>query len=154
MSQVRALAGEFLFSFNQKLDNRQVHHRVSRQNVILGFREVYAPVLTNSCCKEREGKMHRTNSNKVLLSALLLTGMLISPVTVFSEQAASPTVPAHHKEGHEHRPEIHKAIKKLNGAKEDLEKAAHDFGGHRVAAIKDIDHALSELHLALESDKK
>ncbi|OYV52065.1 MAG: hypothetical protein B7X10_00295 [Burkholderiales bacterium 21-58-4] len=53
----------------------------------------------------------------------------------------------------ERHPEINGAIHKLEHAKTNLNKGAHDFGGHRVAAIQHIDAALSELHQALEYDK-
>jgi hypothetical protein len=54
----------------------------------------------------------------------------------------------------ERHPEIYKAIKQLKGARQDLEKAAHDYCGHRVAAIQSIDQALHELDEALKCDKK
>ncbi|MBF0512033.1 MAG: hypothetical protein HQL13_06885 [Candidatus Omnitrophica bacterium] len=47
------------------------------------------------------------------------------------ENAKSVGKPAGH---HERHPELHKALRKLKIAKQDLEKAAHDFGGHRVKA--------------------
>ncbi len=36
-------------------------------------------------------------------------------------------------------------MRKLRGAKADLEKAAHDYGGHRVKAIEAIDQAIEEI---------
>ena len=33
---------------------------------------------------------------------------------------------------HERHPELHKAMRKLRGAEDDLEKAAHDYGGHKA----------------------
>lgn len=63
--------------------------------------------------------------------------------------------PAMHRERKmERHPEIRKAMRKLRGAKEDLQKAASDYAGHRVAAIGYIDQALAELRAALQSDKK
>jgi len=58
----------------------------------------------------------------------------------------------HHER--ERHPELHKAMRKLRGAKEDLKEAAHDYSGHRVKAIEAIDRALEEIRAALESDKK
>lgn len=59
------------------------------------------------------------------------------------------------KEGKQERhPEINRSIRRLEQAKADLEKASHDYGGHRVAAIKSIDEALGHLHEALNFDKK
>jgi hypothetical protein len=53
----------------------------------------------------------------------------------------------------EPRPEINRAIVALEKAKWHLQHAAHDFGGHRVAAIAAIDAALGQLRLALQFDK-
>jgi hypothetical protein len=53
----------------------------------------------------------------------------------------------------EHHPKIHQAIDALQAARDDLEHAAHDFGGHRVDAIKAIDEALRQLRMALRFDK-
>ncbi|MDE2337377.1 MAG: hypothetical protein KGL10_08695 [Alphaproteobacteria bacterium] len=44
-------------------------------------------------------------------------------------------------------------IHKLEHAKQGLNKGAHDFGGHRVAAIQHIDAALFQLHQSLEYDE-
>jgi len=53
----------------------------------------------------------------------------------------------------EPHPEIRAAIGALERARYRLQHAAHDFGGHRVAAIAAIDEALKQLRLALEYDK-
>ena len=58
---------------------------------------------------------------------------------------------AGHKEKH---PEIDAAIVHLREAKQNLEHAAHDFGGHRVNVLKHVNEALEECRLALETDKK
>ncbi len=39
------------------------------------------------------------------------------------------------------------------GTRERLDHAAHDFGGHRVEAIKATDEAIRQLQLCLEFDK-
>jgi hypothetical protein len=87
-----------------------------------------------------------------IFAAFILTGLCFAQTTVPAPVAASakPAVAVHH----EHHPEIHKAMRKLKAAKEDLEKAEHDYGGHRVKAIEAINHAIQELKEALESDKK
>jgi hypothetical protein len=94
--------------------------------------------------------------NKVLMGlmsgAFILTGSVYAqtpPPAAPVAAVAAPVVVVHH----EHHPEIHKAMRKLRGAKQDLEKAAHDYGGHRVKAIAAIDAALEELHAALDFDK-
>ena len=46
------------------------------------------------------------------------------------------------------RRELRSAIRSLNQAKYALEHASHDFGGHRTGALKAVEGALHELHLA------
>jgi hypothetical protein len=67
--------------------------------------------------------------------------------------AATPqpaAVPAALPEPH---PEIREAIASLRMARNHLEHAAHDFGGHRVEAIKAIDESLHQLQDCLKFDK-
>lgn len=47
-------------------------------------------------------------------------------------------------------PEIEDALRALHNAKEHLEHAAHDFGGHRVDAIRAIDEADRQLRICLQ----
>lgn len=47
-------------------------------------------------------------------------------------------------------PQIESAIGALHNAKEHLEHAAHDFGGHRVDAIRAIDEAERQLRICME----
>ena len=54
----------------------------------------------------------------------------------------------------EKHPEIESAMMHLREAKQNLEHAAHDFGGHRVTALKHDNEALEECRQALEFDKK
>jgi hypothetical protein len=65
--------------------------------------------------------------------------------------STSQPVRAEDKERH---PRIRAAIRELREAKKELEKADHDFGGHRVEAIKAINHAVRQLEKALNYDKK
>ena len=53
----------------------------------------------------------------------------------------------------ERHPRIHAAIRELREAKRELEKADHDFEGHRVDVIKAVDHAIEQLEVALKHDK-
>ena len=68
----------------------------------------------------------------------------------YSQQPATKAA----KMGNEKHPAIHAAIGSLERAKKELEGAAHDFGGHRVDAIKAIDEALKQLRLADAYDAK
>jgi len=53
----------------------------------------------------------------------------------------------------ERHPEIHEAIAALQRAREHMDHAAHDFGGHRVEAIRATDEAIRQLKICLEYDK-
>jgi flagellin-specific chaperone FliS len=54
----------------------------------------------------------------------------------------------------EQHPAIEAAVKHLREAKNALEHANHDFGGHRVKAIEHVNQALAECEQALNFDKK
>jgi hypothetical protein len=47
-------------------------------------------------------------------------------------------------------PEIERALDSLGHAREHLQHAAHDFGGHRVDAIRAIDEADRQLRICLQ----
>jgi hypothetical protein len=47
-------------------------------------------------------------------------------------------------------PRIRKAIHEMEDAIDYMEKAPHDFGGHKAAAIQDTKNAIKSLRLALE----
>lgn len=47
-------------------------------------------------------------------------------------------------------PEIDDALHALHNAKDHLQHAAHDFGGHRVDAIRAIDEADRQLRICLQ----
>ncbi|HKS72210.1 MAG TPA: hypothetical protein VJQ82_03375 [Terriglobales bacterium] len=47
-------------------------------------------------------------------------------------------------------PQIEDAIRALQSAKDHLEHASHDFGGHRVDAIKAIDEADRQLKICMQ----
>jgi hypothetical protein len=65
---------------------------------------------------------------------------------------ALPTTPATAAPVEPH-PEIREALHALRRAKEHMEKAAHDFGGHRVEAIEATNKAIQQLELCLKYDK-
>jgi len=99
--------------------------------------------------------------NKVLMpllfGAFILTGpgFAQTPPPAEAPAVAAPETPkpavARH---HDRYPELHKAMRKLRGAKSDLEKAAHDYGGHKLKAIEAINQALTELRAAIAADPK
>jgi hypothetical protein len=74
---------------------------------------------------------------------------VIAVLLTLAFPAAAPAAPAP-----ERHPEIREAIASLRRAKAHLEHAAHDFGGHRVEALRATDEALHQLQLCLENDKE
>jgi hypothetical protein len=78
-----------------------------------------------------------------LLLAAVLSVVLLYSVTTLAENGA-----------HERHPKIRHAIVALDAAKAELKSAAHDFGGHREAALKECDAAIVQLKLAMDYDKK
>jgi hypothetical protein len=65
---------------------------------------------------------------------------------------ALPAAPAATPAAEKH-PEIREALGSLRRAKEHMEHAAHDFGGHRVEAIEATNRAIQQLELCLKFDK-
>jgi hypothetical protein len=53
----------------------------------------------------------------------------------------------------EPHPEIREAIAALRRAKDHMEHAAHDFGGHRVDALRATDAAIHQLEECLKYDR-
>jgi hypothetical protein len=54
----------------------------------------------------------------------------------------------------ERHPRIRAAIRALQEAKEEMQHADHDFGGHRVDAIRECDAAIHQLEEALRYDRR
>ncbi len=73
-------------------------------------------------------------------------------MTVFTVAALmlafTPTSPAF-----EQHPQIRAAMEALRNAREHLEHAAHDFGGHKVDAIRAINEAHHQLEICMEFDR-
>ncbi|MDP9122640.1 MAG: hypothetical protein M3O15_14945 [Acidobacteriota bacterium] len=80
------------------------------------------------------------------VGAFALALFLAVPLAIFS-------APKGGGERAEH-PRISHAITALNQAIEYLEKAPHDFGGHRAEAVEASKKAVEQLKLALQYDKK
>jgi len=53
-----------------------------------------------------------------------------------------------------HHPHIHHAIHELKEARTELKEAKHDFGGHREAALRDVNYSIEQLELALKFARK
>jgi hypothetical protein len=54
---------------------------------------------------------------------------------------------------YERHPEIREALGALRRARNHLDIAAHDFGGHRAQAIQAIDNAIMQLEIAVRYDR-
>ncbi|PYO96391.1 MAG: hypothetical protein DMD60_10610 [Gemmatimonadetes bacterium] len=81
----------------------------------------------------------------------MLTAVLALPLAAAQPRQPTRPTPGVVQEPH---PEINAAIRALEAARLHLQRAAHDFGGHRVKAIRAIDAALMQLRLALKYDKE
>jgi hypothetical protein len=99
-------------------------------------------------------KAHRTIAS--FFSAAVLVAAMALPAAAANgapkptpTPAAKPAPPA----PPERHPKIREAIASLRASREDLEHAAHDFGGHRVDAMHAIDEAIKQLEICLKYDK-
>ncbi len=86
-----------------------------------------------------------------LVFTTVLLGALCAPVFTQSNPPAAGV--NHFLPPAERHPHIRAAITELEQAKHELQTAAHDFGGHRVQAIRAIDEALKQLREALKYAK-
>ncbi len=96
-----------------------------------------------------------------LSTSLALVALVVAlsyPVAVPAEPRAPQPKPAaaaqDRDRGREPHPEIHAALANLHEAREHLQHGAHDFGGHRVAAIKAVDEAIRQAQICLRYDRR
>jgi hypothetical protein len=92
----------------------------------------------------------KTNQEETAMSMTRRTALSTVTTGAAAGLALLAGATAAHAEPH---PAIRAAINALQKARNDLQHAAHDFGGHRVAAIESIDRALEQLRLALQFDR-
>ncbi|HEY1336920.1 MAG TPA: hypothetical protein VGF59_05390 [Bryobacteraceae bacterium] len=85
--------------------------------------------------------MKRRFSRMATWTTLMVVGVVAMP------QAANP-------EPQERHPRIRAAIRELEGARQELRTAAHDFCGHRAEAIEKTDQAIRQLQMALACDRR
>lgn len=76
------------------------------------------------------------------------------PAVIHSGSETHAAEPKGKGKGGEHEGPIHRALKELKEVKVHLEKAGHDFGGHKVQAIKDVEAAHKTLEQALAYEQK
>ena len=93
------------------------------------------------------------NRMMVLGSLIAVLGTTVSAGVL----AQNPSAPIRSFAGKRHRtekhPELARALKALERAKMDLQKADRDFGGHRAKAQQLTDEAMREVHEAMKFDK-
>jgi hypothetical protein len=92
----------------------------------------------------------------LLFSAVLIAGLSLPAAAANGGAKPSPAPaakPAPAPAPPEKHPKIREALAALHASREDLEHAAHDFGGHRVDAIRSIDEAIRQLEICLKYDK-
>jgi len=77
-----------------------------------------------------------------------------APASQAVVQQATPIQTAAARGRREAHPSIRKAITALESAKRDLQRASHDFGGHRADALAACDKAIEQLRLAMQYDKR
>lgn len=95
----------------------------------------------------------------VILAALILAVAFSASAPAAPHTANASAVPAPApapepaKATPAEHPEIHDALNSLRHAREHLEHAAHDFGGHRVEALRATDEAIRQLEVCLKYDR-
>ena len=101
--------------------------------------------------------MKLRNFTTLGICASLLIGGTIAGTSMANAQGAGVGTGAPPQIGKggqkkEKHPEIRMALKRLEGAKDAMQKAASDFGGHKSKAIDATNIAISELREALKFD--
>ncbi|HYW67738.1 MAG TPA: hypothetical protein VFB10_13605 [Candidatus Dormibacteraeota bacterium] len=95
----------------------------------------------------------------VVVLTVLILAVAFSVLTLAAPKAshanaapAAAAAPANAPSPEEH-PQIRDALHALRNAREHLEHAAHDFGGHRAEALRATDEAIHQLEICLKYDK-
>lgn len=76
---------------------------------------------------------------------------ILGVLALFFTMALPTAVPTSASPVEHHR--IRAAITQLQDARDYLEHAPHDFGGHKAAAMRSIDGAIEQLNICLQYDK-
>ena len=93
-------------------------------------------------------------------ASLIVAFAFLVSTNAAPNKANTPATPAAHAPAPpatatpaEPHPQIREALGALRRAKEHMEHAAHDFGGHRVEAIEATNKAIEQLEICLKYDK-
>jgi hypothetical protein len=57
------------------------------------------------------------------------------------------------RDDRERHPELRQALMALSRAKQDLQRGAHDYDGHRARALQLTDQAIEAVHDAMQADR-
>ena len=87
------------------------------------------------------------------IATLSLVAALAMPVAVPAAPAPKPQPVPAAKAAPEPHPEIREALESLRRARKHMQEAAHDFGGHRVDALRATDDAIRQLEICLKYDR-
>lgn len=88
-----------------------------------------------------------------ILTVFAAVALVLALAYAVTAPAASKAAAVPSAAAAEPHPEIHDALNALRRAKEHMEHAAHDFGGHRVEALHATDEAIHQLEICLKFDK-
>ena len=112
--------------------------------------QIYAGHRAGQCLKEEPSMKHTICST--LAVATLFVGLAV-PAAVPAAPAPKPGPAPAAAPVPEPHPEIREAIASLRHARMHMNEAAHDFGGHRVEALRATDEAIRQLELCLKFER-
>jgi hypothetical protein len=137
-----------LFSAAASAEARERHPQIRKAINVLERARVDLQDARHIYCGHRAEALEATNAAiQQLRLALQYDRASNEPARDTSNVAY--TTAAYKATSSDRYPLIHQAINALQAARNDLEHAAHDFGGHRVDAIRACDAALSQLRQAI-----
>jgi hypothetical protein len=87
---------------------------------------------------------YNMNKTKVVFVALFLSLALAVCSSIFAAQPPAPAPEA--------QPEMTAALEHLRAAKQSLESASHDKGGHRAKAIRLVNDAIAQVEQGIQYD--
>jgi len=88
-----------------------------------------------------------------ILTVFAAVALVLAMAYAVTAPAASKAAAVPSAAAAEPHPEIHDALNALRRAKDHMEHAAHDFGGHRVEALRATDEAIRQLEICLKYDR-
>lgn len=82
---------------------------------------------------------------------VLASGIALGGICPLASTTASAGPSAEKLERHPH---LRRSLHELREARKELQTGDHDFGGHRVEAIKAVDVAIKQIEIALRYDRR